>query len=69
MNAIWSFMKRNYKIIGVVAVLSIALLSFFPLKEKNDPEKDRMLIELLTFIVEKGHYDPKDIDDSFSKGV
>lgn len=69
MNAIWSFMKRNYKIIGVVAVLSIALLSFFPLKEKNDPEKDRMLIELLTFIVEKGHYDPKDIDDNFSKDV
>ena len=69
MNAIWSFMKRNYKIIGVVAVLSIALLSFFPLKEKNDPEKDKMLIELLTFIVEKGHFDPKDIDDNFSKGV
>ncbi|MDR6966390.1 carboxyl-terminal processing protease [Flavobacterium arsenatis] len=69
MNAIWSFMKRNYKIIGVVAILSIALLSFFPLKEKNDPEKDKMLIELLTFIVEKGHYDPKDIDDNFSKGV
>ena len=69
MNAIWSFMKRNYKIIGVVAVLSIALLSFFPLKEKNDPEKDKMLLELLTFIVEKGHYDPKDIDDNFSKGV
>ena len=62
-------MKRNYKIIGVVAVLSIALLSFFPLKEKNDPEKDKMLIELLTFIVEKGHFDPKDIDDNFSKGV
>jgi len=69
MNAILSFMKRNYKIIGVVAILSIALLSFFPLKEKSDPEKDKMLIELLTFIVEKGHYDPKDIDDSFSKGV
>lgn len=69
MNAIWSFMKRNYKIIGVVAILSIALLSFFPLKEKNDPEKDRMLIELLTFIVEKGHFDPKDIDDNFSKSV
>ncbi|MFY0483651.1 carboxy terminal-processing peptidase [Flavobacterium sp. PLA-1-15] len=69
MNAIWSFMKRNYKIIGVVAVLSIALLSFFPLKEKSDPEKDKMLIELLTFIVEKGHFDPKDIDDNFSKSV
>jgi len=69
MNAILSFMKRNYKIIGVVAILSIALLSFFPLKEKSDPEKDKMLIELLTFIVEKGHYDPKDIDDSFSQGV
>lgn len=69
MNAILSFMKRNYKIIGVVAILSIALLSFFPLKEKSDPEKDKMLIELLTFIVEKGHYDPKDIDDNFSKGI
>lgn len=69
MNAILSFMKRNYKIIGVVAILSIALLSFFPLKEKSDPEKDKMLIELLTFIIEKGHYDPKDIDDNFSKSV
>lgn len=61
-------MKRNYKIILVVAVLSAALLSFLP-KEKNDPEKDKMLIELLTFVIEKGHYEPKDMDDNFSKGV
>ena len=28
-----------------------------------------MLIELLTFVIEKGHYNPAAIDDTFSKGV
>ena len=34
-----------------------------------DPEKDKMLLELLTFVIERGHYNPAVIDDSFSKGV
>ncbi|MDI1257556.1 MAG: carboxy terminal-processing peptidase [Flavobacterium sp.] len=68
MNAILSFMKRNYKILLVVVALSVALWSFIP-REKNDPEKDKLLLELLTFVIQKGHYDPKDIDDNFSKGI
>jgi carboxyl-terminal processing protease len=28
-----------------------------------------MLLELLTFVIEKGHYNPAKIDDAFSKGV
>ena len=28
-----------------------------------------MLLELLTFVIEKGHYNPAAIDDTFSKGV
>ena len=28
-----------------------------------------MLLELLTFVIERGHYDPAVIDDTFSKGV
>lgn len=65
------FMKRNYKVLLVVLTLSLALLSFnlFPSKEESDPEKDKMLIELLTFVIEKGHYNPAKIDDAFSKGV
>ena len=70
MNAILSYMKRNYKILIVVAVLAVALWSFvIPKQQTSDPEKDRLLVELITFVVERGHYDPADIDDEFSKGV
>ena len=69
MNAIIKFMKRNYKILLVVAALSVALWSFMPKTVKSDPEKDKMLLELLTFVIERGHYDPKVIDDNFSKGI
>lgn len=72
-------MKRNYKILVVIGALSLALLSFVPIEKAirsfipqekaSDPEKDKMLIELLTFVIEKGHYNPAKIDDTFSKGV
>ena len=68
MHTFSNFMKRNYKIILVVIALSVSLWSFIPTK-KNDPEKDKLLIELLTFVIEKGHYSPVAIDDTFSKGV
>ena len=61
-------MKRNYKIIALVLVASLALWSFIP-KQKGDPEKDRLLLELLTFVIEKGHYSPAEIDDNFSKSL
>ncbi|MCO6148132.1 carboxy terminal-processing peptidase [Flavobacterium sp. NRK1] len=71
MNAILSYMKRNYKILAFVALLAVALWSFIPKQDivKNDPDKDRLLLELMTFVIEKGHYDPAKIDDTFSKGV
>lgn len=68
MNAILSFMKKNIKIIAFVAILSAALFSFFP-KEKSDPEKDKALLQLITFVIKNGHFDPKAIDDSFSKSL
>ncbi len=68
MNTFLNFMKRNYKIIVAVLALSLALWSFIP-KQKGDPEKDKLLLELLTFVIEKGHYSPAAIDDTFSKGV
>ena len=68
MNTIIRYMKRNYKVLLVIVALSVALWSFIP-KEKSDPEKDKLLLELLTFVIEKGHYNPAAIDDTFSKGV
>lgn len=65
-------MKRNYKILVFVAVLAVALWSFMPKQQVvalGDPDRDKLLVELLTFVIEKGHYAPADIDDTFSKGV
>lgn len=52
-----------------VAVLAAALWSFMPKKDSGDPEKDKVLLELLTFVIERGHYDPANMDDNFSKGI
>ena len=62
-------MKRNYKTLLIIIVLSVGLWSFMPKEKVSDPEKDKMLIELLTFVIEKGHYNPAVVDDTFSKGV
>lgn len=63
-------MKRTYKFILVgVVFLAIACWGFMPKAKLGDPEKDRLLLELLTFVIERGHYDPAEINDEFSKGV
>ena len=71
MNTIIDFMKRHYKIILAVVLLSATLFAFRnnSTTQTTDSEKDKMLLELLTFVIEKGHYSPSTIDDTFSKGV
>ncbi|HRB72179.1 MAG TPA: carboxy terminal-processing peptidase [Flavobacterium sp.] len=70
MNILIQYMKRNYKLMLLVIALSLGLFAFTTnLKAKGDPEKDKMLLELLTFVIERGHYDPAAIDDKFSKGI
>ncbi len=69
MNTILNFMKRNYKVILAVLAFSLLLWGFIPKEEGNNPEKDKLLLELLTFVIERGHYHPAAIDDAFSKQV
>ncbi|WP_163397903.1 carboxy terminal-processing peptidase [Flavobacterium fluviatile] len=72
MNAIIKFMKRNYKILIAVLCLSVTLFAFRVNADKisdPDPNKDKMLLELLAFVIEKGHYNPPVVDDAFSKGI
>lgn len=73
MDAILFFMKKNFKTLLLVIGLSASLFAFnaidFNSSNNGDPEKDKMLLELLTFVIERGHYDPVPIDDKFSKGV
>ena len=35
----------------------------------SNPEKDKLLIEVVTYVLQRGHFSPKDINDSFSKQV
>lgn len=63
-------MKKNYKIILLATVLSAVL--FWSFKNKNsegDPEKDKMLLEVLSYVLTNGHYSPIEMNDSFSKKV
>ncbi|UQD55915.1 carboxy terminal-processing peptidase [Flavobacterium sp. K5-23] len=70
MNTILSFMKKHIKILLSVVLVSITLFAFnINSKKESDPEKDKLLLEILTFVIEKGHYSPALIDDAFSKGV
>jgi carboxyl-terminal processing protease len=70
MNSIVSFMKRNYKILIAVVCLSVTLFAFnINSKKAIDPDRDKRLLDLLMFVIEKGHYSPAAIDDNFSKGV
>ncbi|MFV5702895.1 carboxy terminal-processing peptidase [Flavobacterium sp. XS2P12] len=70
MNTIIDFMKRNYKILLVVVCLSATLFAFkMNATKETDPEKDKLLLELLTIVIQKGHYNPANIDDTFSKGI
>ena len=68
MKIIFSAMRRNYKILVLVLLFAVASCSFTT-KSFDDPNKDKTLIELITYVLENGHYDAKDINDSFSKEV
>jgi carboxyl-terminal processing protease len=63
-------MKKNYTRLLTIVCLSVALFSFNSnSNKKTDPDRDKLLLELLTFVLQKGHYNPATIDDAFSKEV
>lgn len=61
-------MKKNLKVLFLAVFVAVASCSFTT-KEFNDPDKDKLLLDLITYVMEKGHYDPKQIDDRFSEDV
>ena len=61
-------MKRNFKLL-VLGLLFAAASCSFTTKTFNDPNKDKTLIELISYVLQNGHYDAKDINDSFSEEV
>jgi carboxyl-terminal processing protease len=41
----------------------------FTTKTFDDPDKDKLLMQLVTYLLEEGHFQPKDFNDSFSEDV
>lgn len=61
-------MKRNYKLLLLVLLLAFASCSFTT-KKFQDPNKDKLLVQLITYVLEEGHFNPQELNDSFSEGV
>jgi carboxyl-terminal processing protease len=62
-------MKRNFNILLLTLLLAFASCSFTSKKIDVDTDKDKALIDLISNVLQQGHFDPKDIDDDFSEAI
>ena len=53
----------------VLSGIALAVLYGFTLANTSSPEKDKLLIEIMAYVLERGHYDPETIDDTFSENI
>lgn len=61
-------MKRKFVYVLLAALVSVASCSFTS-KHFDNPDKDKLLLEIIAYVLEKGHFDPKTMDDTFSENV
>ncbi len=62
-------MKNKIALVCFAIVLAVSSCSFTTKKFDSDSDKDKVLIELITYVIEQGHYDMRQIDDDFSNHV
>jgi len=62
------FMIKNFKIATLVCLIAITSCSFTT-KTFDDPNKDKLLLELISYVLGQWHYSPTDINDEFSEKV
>lgn len=61
-------MKKNLAYALLVMLISVASCSFTNKSFEND-DKDKLLLDLITYVLGKVHYEPKDINDDFSVNI
>ena len=61
-------MKKNSIIILLTVILAFASCSFTS-NTINGSDKDQLLLQLISYVLEEGHYVEKDFDDQFSSNV
>ena len=59
-------MKRNTNIFLITLLLAFASCSFTTKTFENSDDKDKLLIQLVTYVLEQGHFEPKVMNDEFS---
>ena len=62
------FMKRNFNILLLAIFIAIASCSFTT-KTFENPNKDKLLMQLISYLLEQGHFQPKVFNDEFSLEV
>ena len=62
-------MKNKFAVLFFAILLAVSSCSFTTKKFETDNDKDKVLIELITFVIEQGHYDMRMIDDDFSTKI
>lgn len=61
-------LKKNFKVLFLAVFVAVASCSFTT-KGFNDSDRDKRLLNVITYVLENGHYEPRAIDDAFSKEV
>lgn len=62
------FMKKNLALALMVMLFAVASCSFTNKSFEND-DKDKLLIDLIAYVLERAHYEPKALNDSFSANI
>ena len=51
----------------IITILSLTIFGFNLKKDKlTDPEKEKVLLEIVKYVVERGHYNSIELDDDLS---
>ena len=60
---------KKIKFLLIATILTGIFYGFTLSSSIINPEKDKLLLEVLAYVLERGHYDPETIDDVFSESV
>ena len=62
-------MKGKYKFLLLALLIAFASCSFTNKIDGNTSDKDKLLVRLITYLLDQGHFAPQEIDDDFADRV
>lgn len=62
-------MKKNIFILFLLGIISFASCSFTDKKFEYTGDREKLLMEIIQYMISRGHYDQQPLDDAYSKRV